>query len=145
MTGARMNKLPSTAPSKQKREILSYQTLIKRDRTKKIPETTMLLPIFIVAFENIYIATDVQRNISRSSQTSEFFHNQSRSLTRQDCNEVSLENYRITSECSEVTESTNKPSKESHAACRLNHRENTWKERAALQQWPRSVIRGDKI
>lgn len=32
-----------------------------------------------MAFENIYIATDVQRNKSRGSQTSEFFHNQSSS------------------------------------------------------------------
>lgn len=68
---------------------------------------------FIVAF-NIYIdiAIDVQRNISRGYQTSELFHNQSKSLARQDLNEVSLENGQIASTSSEVIESTNKPSKE---------------------------------
>lgn len=66
---------------------------------------------FIVAF-NIYMATDVQRNISRGYQTSELFHNQSKSLAREDPNNVSLENWQIASESSEVIESTDKPSKE---------------------------------
>lgn len=49
----------------------------------------------------------------------------------QDSNEISLENYQVTSKCFEVTESTNKASKGSETGCQLNNTKKRLEEKCS--------------
>lgn len=57
----------------------------------------------------------------------------------QDPSEISLEIYQITSQCSDLTVSTNKPSEEYQTGCQLHTTKSTQKKSAAPQQCPGSM------
>lgn len=116
----RMNEWSFASPRRIKRFWVPEDWFNGGGRRETIPTTTVSLPILLQWHLKMYplqLLAKATRQVNCSIIKAKFWPGQ-------DPNKVSLENYQITSQGSEVTESTNKPSEQSQRGSLLNNTEN---------------------